>query len=608
MDAASSWDVFSIAIEAQRLVECNGFRPIPLDTLYEQLSGNSRKLLETHSLTLLEALESHPRVVACGFQGICPTVSSPGSPWLGPTAEPPAAHGPPGPRRETLMVPEAIHRGQAIAYMGQIADTQQSQMYLREVATHLLEAENRTLLVSMLGTLLSQESKTFLKGIKLRTSQIVRCFPEDFDVENSGSASRVTYKHAACKPHFVPVQQYLLIDSIRYGRLLKLCADTTAHFGESVNGISASEMEKQLRIGECLLVDCRSEAERRVGGLKGAVAKEDVTMLEMESCRMIFAYCAIGYCAAAWCREIATGTSASLASKCFFLLGGIAAWAHQGGLFHKPGSDELTRQVHGCTLVLEQIFPSKGYEFTYSPISFLQQHSLMDGFSCASLLRCQRLHNLAWEVRLRYCPSVFTFEAVDLLRRPCGKDELIMIDCRTEEERQVSTLATSCRMFTKEQFMERFREISTEPCVLVAFCTIGGRSGKFCESLLLKLKCEDAGSSCRAPQVRSIHGGMCAWLHEGGGLVDSGGMPTRRMHPWTLAFLDLFPVEGLQLVCDELQTTPLDAQPFVCCLQDYSPAHYSNLPLEVFRACRELAPEALADTLRCAAKKVPYED
>jgi len=163
-------------------------------------------------------------------------------------------------------------------------------------------------------------------------------------------------------------------------------------------------------------------------------------------------------------------------------------------------------------------------------------------------------------------------------------------------------------MFTKEQFMERLREMAMKPHMLVAFCTIGGRSGKFCENLLLKLESGEAGNPCRALQVRSVHGGICAWLHEGGGLVDPSGMPTRRVHPWTSAFMDLFPVERLQLVCDELQTTPLDAQPFVRCLQDESPAQYSNLPLEVFRACRELEPEALGDTLRCAEEQVPYED
>lgn len=109
--------------------------------------------------------------------------------------------------------------------------------------------------------------------------------------------------------------------------------------------------------------------------------------------------------------------------------------------------------------------------------------------------------------------------------------------------------------------------------------------------------------------MRSLLGGIAAWLHAGGCLADPAGTPTRKVNPWTAAFMDLFPVGGVQLVFDELQATPADAQSYVQCWQDQAGSvTWATLPYKVFRASRELTSEALADTLRNAAQSASYED
>jgi rhodanese-related sulfurtransferase len=223
------------------------------------------------------------------------------------------------------------------------------------------------------------------------------------------------------------------------------------------------------------------------------------------------------------------------------------------------------------------------------------------------MMRCQRLQDFAWEVRLRYFPSVFCFEADEMLRRLDAKEEFIFIDCRTEEEQLISTLATHCIVLNKDQFQERLTEFQHGPRTFLAFCTIGGRSGRFCEEYLA---CARRGQHAGV-QMRSLLGGIAAWLHAGGCLADRAATPTRMVHPWTAAFMDLFPVVGVQLVSDELQATPADAQPYVQCWQDQASSVVTcpaQIQSKVFRASRVLASEALADTLRNAAQSASYED
>jgi len=225
--------------------------------------------------------------------------------------------------------------------------------------------------------------------------------------------------------------------------------------------------------------------------------------------------------------------------------------------------------------------------------------------------RRARLHELAWEVRFRYCPNVCCLDASELLRllgSGGGRDH-IWVDCRTEPERQVSKIAVmGCPTLTKEEFSQRAAELMTDSTVVVTYCTVGGRSGRFCETVIGNPASVGLWRVA-ANQMTNVLGGIAAWLHSGGGLVTPQGIPTRRVHAWCQAFMDVFPVEGLELICDEHQTIPQDAKAFADCCCGGVGDPTTMVPLKILGTCQALKPDILDDTLTRAANScAAYED
>jgi len=105
---------------------------------------------------------------------------------------------------------------------------------------------------------------------------------------------------------------------------------------------------------------------------------------------------------------------------------------------------------------------------------------------------------------------------------------VVVVDVRMAEEQNVSMIPGSLR---KEEFEERESELTAlEDTTVVAYCTIGYRSGKYVQQL-----------AKRGVFAYNLRGSVLAWTHAGYELVEGnpGHMPTKQVHvfgkTWDLA-------------------------------------------------------------------------
>jgi sodium/bile acid cotransporter 7 len=99
---------------------------------------------------------------------------------------------------------------------------------------------------------------------------------------------------------------------------------------------------------------------------------------------------------------------------------------------------------------------------------------------------------------------------------------LVVVDVRTEAERAVSVIKGAV---TKEQYEA---DVNGEYVgkKVVAYCTIGYRSGKYVEKLI-----KDKGVD-----AYNLRGSILAWTHAGGPLETADGTPTNVVHTWGKAW------------------------------------------------------------------------
>uniref|UniRef100_A0A7S0B6Q5 Rhodanese domain-containing protein n=1 Tax=Pyrodinium bahamense TaxID=73915 RepID=A0A7S0B6Q5_9DINO len=619
-------DLLSVAAEVQRMVECGGFKPIPVEVAVKQLSLGSATILMQHRVSLVEALEAHPKSVRVTIHDGCQVVSWYGVTWLGP--------GPPPPQRVPEPAPVAwsaasepaalqpgtcsIQRGKALENMNQLAGTQELQEALQDFARCLLLTPHKTLLVSELGCKMAPGSRAFLRTAKLRAAQLLQCFPDDFELKGSGPATAVTYLHDSPLVCFRPQPRLRELNNARFCRLLKLAADVSECY--SAQGVTAREVLDCLN--DCLLVDCRTLTERSQGILPNSVAACDLTDRNLAGGEWVVAYCCVGCRAAKWCTDVIQNSrpGSSLVNRVRYLIGGIASWTHFGGQILDPQSRMPTKKVHCWVPELASFFPvaRSGYEVA-CPVEPNDGWGLgpspTEALGTASGIRYSRLRVLSWEVRLRYWPSVFCVEAQDILDEILAGDKsgYILVDCRTPEEREVSTIAgQGLPVITSEELSSRAMELLWDSgYTAVTFCTVGGRSGVFSKRLCERLVQEGAWTD--APQalsrkVLNMLGGIASWLHNGGGLTDSMGRPTKRFHPWCHAFLDLFPIENLEFVMDEARPDPADALCFAACKMTACEAN-EGVPQKLLQICNVMPREVISDSLTRAMRSVhAYED
>ena len=107
-------------------------------------------------------------------------------------------------------------------------------------------------------------------------------------------------------------------------------------------------------------------------------------------------------------------------------------------------------------------------------------------------------------------PDISAEELIDVLSR----DDVVVVDVRSEAERLVSMIPGALSMEKFEADRERYRSYT-----VVAQCTVGYRSGKYGKTLA-----QDGF------EVRNLAGGILAWTCAGGPLVGPTGNPTVRVH------------------------------------------------------------------------------
>lgn len=105
----------------------------------------------------------------------------------------------------------------------------------------------------------------------------------------------------------------------------------------------------------------------------------------------------------------------------------------------------------------------------------------------------------------------------EALEQRLDDPQLVLVDVREAEEREVSTLPGALSV---EEFVSREDELAGRP--VVTYCTVGYRSGLFAKELLAE-----------GWDVANLEGSILAWTHAGGPLVDADGQPTRRVHVYS---------------------------------------------------------------------------
>ena len=136
--------------------------------------------------------------------------------------------------------------------------------------------------------------------------------------------------------------------------------------------------------------------------------------------------------------------------------------------------------------------------------------------------RREEIDEMYEDYKKRSFPGVIDVEprlAMDLARRPA----VLFVDVRPPEERMVSMVLGAV---AEEQFLSNLEPYKDH--IIIGYCTISYRSGKLAQELMNK----------QGITMYNLRGGLLAWVHDGGKIVDPKG-ETKRIHvygrKWNLA-------------------------------------------------------------------------
>mmetsp|Transcript_44166 Transcript_44166/g.99557 ORF Transcript_44166/g.99557 Transcript_44166/m.99557 type:complete len:232 (+) Transcript_44166:55-750(+) len=124
-------------------------------------------------------------------------------------------------------------------------------------------------------------------------------------------------------------------------------------------------------------------------------------------------------------------------------------------------------------------------------------------------------------------------------RRKEEEGSLVLVDCRSDEERAVSTIPGAIAIAEFEAEPQRYGDGK----LVVVFCTIGGRSAKVAQRLL-QLPAKPWA------EVKNFQLGILGWCHQGGELVDPAGAATNKVHPRSETMAGMFPMAGYEIVME----------------------------------------------------------
>lgn len=118
-----------------------------------------------------------------------------------------------------------------------------------------------------------------------------------------------------------------------------------------------------------------------------------------------------------------------------------------------------------------------------------------------------------WTKDFRDLPelSISEFKRISAI----SPQKIVLVDVREKNEQDVSKIPGS---IPQGQFLKDITQYRGK--TIVAYCTIGYRSGKFAMKLRNKYKMD----------ARNLTGSLLGWIHEGGQLINSKGRPTKKVH------------------------------------------------------------------------------
>lgn len=122
----------------------------------------------------------------------------------------------------------------------------------------------------------------------------------------------------------------------------------------------------------------------------------------------------------------------------------------------------------------------------------------------------------------KYFPEVRDITPFEISEMLENDAKIVLVDVREKEERTVSIIPDA---LSKKEFEKRREEFRDH--LVVPYCTIGYRSGKYSEEL-----------GPEGFRVRNLAGSILLWAHQVGTLIHDG-KPTQRIHvmgrKWNLA-------------------------------------------------------------------------
>ena len=127
--------------------------------------------------------------------------------------------------------------------------------------------------------------------------------------------------------------------------------------------------------------------------------------------------------------------------------------------------------------------------------------------------RREKIESMYEDYKRESFPEVIDVEpllAMDLAKRP----EVVFVDVRNPKEQRVSMIPGAV---TQAKFLSNLEQYRDN--ILIGYCTISYRSGKLAQELREK----------RGVTMYNLRGGLLAWLHDGGKVVDQKG-ETKRIH------------------------------------------------------------------------------
>jgi len=169
-----------------------------------------------------------------------------------------------------------------------------------------------------------------------------------------------------------------------------------------------------------------------------------------------------------------------------------------------------------------RIFVTASIASLAAALSFLLVPAILSCDPADDEKRRERIESMYSDYKKRSFPGVIDVDprlAMDLAKR----GGVVFVDVRSPEEQRISMIPGAV---TDAHFLKNVEEYKDD--IIIGYCTISYRSGE----LAKKLK-EEKGIT-----MYNLRGGLLAWIHDGGRVVDQKG-ETNSIHvygrKWNLA-------------------------------------------------------------------------